>query len=94
MAHKLGDFGNVRASMDIRKMDDLEGKPVTILSYSIIQGRQGSYAMMRCVDQDGNEFSMSCGGAFVIEALAEAKLENAFPVEATFVRKGRAWLVE
>ncbi len=94
MARNLGEFGNVRSSLDIRKMDDIAGQVVTIESYSIITGRTGPYAMMRCVDHDGAEFSVSCGGAFVVEALAEAKAANAFPVEATFTRKGRAWLVE
>jgi len=91
---KLGDFGKLRLQEKTYKMTDVQGIPLVITDFSLEDGRFGEFAWITATKPDGERIKVRCGGSFVIEALKEAQSANALPVEATFVLRGNAWVVD
>ena len=94
VSHKLGDYGELRTMEKTLKMEDIQGVPVTIVSFELEDGRFGEFAWLQINMPGKGRVKVRCGGSFVIKALKEAQTADALPVEATFVQRGNAWVVE
>lgn len=91
---KLSEYGSINSSKNVKKMDEVEGKPLTIEGFSTVEGDYGEYAMIKVKDAEGSEFTVMTGASLIIEALEDVKAKNAFPVDATFIKRGRAWICD
>ena len=89
----LKDFGNFKYD-NMVKMDDIAGKPVTIQAVDFTKGQFGNIVIIRAVTQEGELISVVTGSAVIESALHDVAVNDAFPVQATFVKKGRMWFVE
>lgn len=76
-----------------KKLEQLAEKPLTILSFVTFEGSLCTMALVRYRDSDGEERSFTTGGKFVLEALSAADKANAFPLDAKFVKQGKAWTI-
>jgi hypothetical protein len=91
---RLKDYSSFDDSTEVVSLEDIEEREVTIQSVQFVEGSYGKYCFMNVLLPEGNEVRVMTGGRFIIEALEKAQAEGAFPVDATFVKKGRAWLFE
>ncbi len=94
MANKLSSYGQLNQTQNRVKMDEILDTEVTVNGFTLVQGKNGSYAVMDVTKADGEKVTVSCGGSFIIEALIQAKANKAFPVSATFTKKGNAYWAE
>jgi hypothetical protein len=76
------------------RLDDIMGKTVTILDAEFKTGNFGPYAVMAVDVGDGETQHIMTSAMLVLDALENAAAENAFPVDATFKKRGRVWIVE
>jgi hypothetical protein len=91
---KLGEFGQLRLQEKTLRMQDIQGVPVIITDFAEEDGRFGKFFWLNVTLADGEKVKVRCGGSFIMDALREAKEAGALPVEATFVLRGNAWVVE
>lgn len=91
---KLGNYGDLRTMEKTRKMDDIAGKPVTITAIAEEEGRFGTFLWLTVLTAEGETYKVQSGGSLINKALREVKEADAFPVEATFVKRGNAWVTE
>lgn len=89
----LKDFGNFKYD-NMVKMEDIEGKALTIEAADFTKGQFGNIVIIRAVTNEGELISIVTGSAVIASALRDVADSDAFPVEATFVKKGRMWFVE
>jgi hypothetical protein len=75
------------------RLDDIAGKPLTILAVEYKTGDYGDYAVFTAATKDGEQIEVMTGASLVMDALVNASAEEAFPVEATFVKRGRTWII-
>jgi len=90
---KLRDYGNFKYGVML-KMADVAGKPVTIEAADFTKGQYGEIVVIRIKDAKGKLGSIVTGSVLIKSALEDAKKQNAFPIDATFVKNGRMWDVE
>ena len=90
---KLQDYAEKQKQGVPNKLDSIEGQPVTVNSVSFNTGRFGTYAVMQVAINGGEVVPIMTGATLVIDALQHAYAEEAFPLEATFTRKGRVWII-
>jgi hypothetical protein len=89
----LKDFGNFKYD-NMVKMDDVAGKPLTIHAADFTKGQFGNIVIIRAATAEGELISIVTGSAVIASGLHDVAMNDAFPVEATFVKKGRMWFVE
>ena len=91
---KLSDYGKINASKTVVKLEEIEGKPVKLHSFTLVEGDFSEYAMIKASNEKGEEFTIMTGGTLIVEALKDAEAQKAFPLDATFVKRGKAWIAE
>jgi len=91
---KLSQYGDMNSADNLFTMSDVEGKPLTILGFNKGPGKFGEIYYIKAAFDTGEKVTVMCGGFLVKDALDEAQKAEAFPLEATFVKKGRAWIAE
>lgn len=75
-------------------IDDVVGKPITIIGARIAKGANGEFAFMDIAFKTGEVAKLTCGGQFVVDALKGALAAEAFPVDVTFRLRGRTIIFE
>ena len=90
----LGNFGSLRTQDKTYKMSDIMGVPVIVVDFELAEGDYGEFAWLTVLTEDEDRKKVRCGGTFILEALKEAKEAGALPVSATFILRGKAWVVE
>ena len=75
------------------RLDDIEGQVVTIHSAEYRTGDFGDYALLAVVLPGGEHVEVMTGAALVLDALKNAQEEGGFPCDATFMKKGRTWVI-
>ena len=90
----LRQYAKAQAEGGTPSLTEIEGKKVLVHSWELVEGKLGNYALLTIELEDGSVGQYRCGGMFVLDALANAEAEGVFPLEATFTRGGRAWIVE
>ena len=92
--HKLLDDAVKQAEGVPLRLDDIEGQAVTITDVEFSSGGFGTYITMTVVNKDGEVFDVMTGAKLVVDAIEHAFEGEHFPCEATFIRRGRTWLIE
>lgn len=90
---KLSDFGNFKYKTVV-KMEEVEGKEITIDKVSFSNGEFGRMAIMRVTLEDGELCTIMTSSDLITSALEEAAKENVLPLQVTFVKDGRMWTVK
>jgi hypothetical protein len=91
---RLKDYSSFDDSLEVMAIEEIEGQEVSIEGAQFTEGKYGEYAFMAVTLEDGSKVKVMTGARFILEALHKAEDEKAFPVDASFVKKGRAWLFE
>lgn len=94
MAKRLSEYSTFDLTTKIESLDDYQDQEVTVTGCRTAKGAFGDYMMVDIVDKDGELHTISCGGMVVMDALQNAKLHKAFPLEAKFAKSGRTWVIE
>ena len=76
------------------RLENIEGQEVMVTEVTFSSGAFGSYMTMKVVDADGEILDIMTGAKLVLDAIENAVDADALPCEATFVRRGRTWLIE
>jgi hypothetical protein len=90
----LAEFGDIHPEGETLSIDDVEGLQLTIKGYNEQKGDFGVYAMIYAVDPNGVDVVVRTGARLILAALRGAKEHDAFPVVATFKKRGLAWICE
>jgi len=91
---KLLDHAHKQAEGVPLRLDNIEGEPVTVTDVEFSSGSFGAYMTMKVVNKDGEVLDVMTGAKLVLDAIENAVDADALPCEATFVRRGRTWLIE
>ncbi len=76
------------------RIEDIQDVPVTITGVRFNSGQYGPYAVMTVVKEGGEILDVMTSAMLVLDALENATVQEAFPVEAMFTLKGRTWTIE
>ena len=90
----LGMFAKRQAEGVPLRLDDIAGKTVTVLDAEFKTGNFGTYAVMAIDAGDGETQHVMTSAMLILDALENAAAEGAFPIDATFKKRGRCWIVE
>jgi len=90
----LADYMPAGAGISSVAMSEVEGQQLTVLSFDVVNGRYGQFALIYCVDEDGDDITVRSSSSFIISALMNAKQQGALPAKAIFRKVGQAWTVE
>lgn len=85
----LGAYGTQNMADVPLHIQDVVGKPITILSARLAKGQNGEFAFMDIAFKSGEVAKLTCGGMFVVDALKGVIAEEGFPVDVTFRMRGR-----
>jgi hypothetical protein len=91
---RLADFGNMAEAKSLVTMADLENEEVEIMSFTLARGEHGNFATLKVTRASGEIVTVRTASAYILAALKEAKIKNAFPVAAVFTQHGKTWLVD
>ena len=91
---RLADYMPAGAGISSVAMSEVEGQELTVLSFDVVNGRYGQFALIYCVDENGEDITVRSSSSFIISALMNAKQQGALPAKATFRKVGQAWTVE
>lgn len=91
---RLGDYGLMDRDSEALHIQDIEGQEVIIQGVDILEGQHGDYVMMSVVVEGGEIVKVMSGGMYVVDALKDAIVKKAFPVETRFEKRGRAWIFD
>jgi len=91
---RLGDYGLKDRESEALRIDDIEGQEVIIQGVDVLEGQYGDFCIMSVVVEGGEIVKVMSGGMFVVDALKDAIAKEAFPVEAKFYKRGRAWIFD
>jgi len=75
-------------------LDDIAGVEVTITGAGFGNGDFGEYAMIDVVNPEGETMNIQTSAMMVLDALRHAMEAQAFPLLATFKKRGRTWIME
>jgi hypothetical protein len=85
----LGSYAGANMVDVPMHIEDVIGKPLTILGARLAKGQNGEFAFMDIAFKSGDVAKLTCGGMFVVEALKQVIAEEGFPVDVTFRMRGR-----
>jgi hypothetical protein len=91
---RLADYGTPLSDLPVQNLEDVEGQELTLTDAHLVEGKYGTYTFITANNAEGEVFQIMTGGSFVVEAIKKVIEAKAFPVEVTFVKKGRAWLFQ
>jgi hypothetical protein len=72
---------------------DVADQELTIMDVKFSKGNFGIYAIANVVNVNGESLQIMTSGVLVVDALQRAEDAGAFPLKATFGRKGRTWTI-
>jgi hypothetical protein len=75
-------------------LDDIAGKEVHITEVEFKTGNFGPYAVMAIPDENGELQHVMTSAMLILDALENAVAAEALPLDATFKKRGRCWIVE
>jgi hypothetical protein len=91
---KLKDFMPKREGGDTATLEAYQGIPVTVTAVKFGQSQYGEIAFMDCITPSGEKVQIMTGAMLVMSALHNAVDAEALPLEATFNKPGRAWIIQ
>ena len=91
---RLADYGIRDRDAVTLRLEDLEGEEVKIMGAEIRDGNWGDFAVMDVMKEDAEVVTVVTGAIFVIDALKDATVKKAFPLDARFFKRGRTWIFE
>ena len=94
MSPRLLDFAEKQAANKTPRIDDIAGNPVIVQACALGTGSMGDYADMDVLTEDGEILTVRTWASLVVDALARAQEADAFPLPATFKKRGRPWIIE
>jgi len=88
---RLVDYGHLhKDAPDYNRLDDIAGRDVVIQEVDWFEGDFGAYVIMTVLDED-EPVKVRTGAKLVLDALADAEANEAFPLLVCFQRRGRTW---
>ena len=88
---RLSEYGQLhKEAPDFLRLEDVAGRDIVITEVQWYEGDFGPYVVMTVVDED-ETVKVRTGATLVLDALADAEANNAFPLVARFRRRGRTW---
>lgn len=88
---RLVEYGTLHTQKpDYERLEDIEGRDVVITEVEWFEGDYGQYCIMTIVDGDDTS-RVRTGAMLVVDALADAEANGAFPLAVRFKRRGRTW---
>lgn len=94
MANRLEDYAERQKQGVPQNLDLILNDPVTVESVEFRNGDYGEYAVLDAVMNTGEVVRVQTGAMLIMDALRNAQAAGAFPVEATFTKEGRLYLVK
>lgn len=91
---RLVDYAERQKEGSPPKIGDILGQEVTVQSVQFLTGKFGEYALFEIIDMNGELQRIQTTGMLVIDALKHAEAQEAFPVQAKFVRNDRTFVME
>jgi hypothetical protein len=78
-----------------KPFEDYLDKPLVIHTCRSVAGKNGEYMrMVVSLPGEDDQFYLSTGASQIMEVLKYLKENRSFPVEATFTKAGRAYLIK
>ena len=93
-AKRLSDYGDFASFGNTVSADDVAGDELKVTDVHFVSGKLGEYAVISAFTETGDQISVRCGGALILEALHKVLETNALPVQLKLVKRGRAWIAE
>ena len=88
---RLAQYGTLhKEKPDYDRLEDVAGHEVVITEVQWFEGDYGEYVIMTVVDGD-DTIKVRTGATLIVDALTDVVAQEALPVAATFVRRGRTW---
>jgi len=94
MATRLVNFAERQQAGVPNSLDVILGDALTVESVEFRNGDYGEYAVMDVTVETGEILRIQTGAMLILDALHNAAVADAFPLEATFVKEGRLYLVK
>ena len=91
---RLLEFAVRQKEGGLPKVSDILGEEVKIVSVEFLQGKVGEYAIFDIVDDEGELTRIQTTGMLVVDALKHCQAEKGFPVDVTFQRNDRTYVIE
>jgi hypothetical protein len=91
---RLSGYGKLDRNATAARLDDIAGQEVTVTGFRVAPGKYGDFAFLDVVLATGESLLVMSGGMFVLDALIDAKNADAFPLQVSFHKKGKAWMFE
>ena len=89
---KLSTYGSMSSADNLMTMADVEGQPLKVLGFNKGPGKFGEVYYLKCSTAEGEKITVMCGAFLIKEAIDEVAASDGFPVDATFTKKGKAWI--
>lgn len=91
---RLSEYAPNSGWSKAKALSEIANLEVVIEGYTIRDGRYGPVAVMSVTLDDGEKEKVITGSKVIMEALKRASEDKAFPVRATFRKRGQAWVIE
>ena len=91
---RLAEYGTPISDLPVISLDDVQGQELHLTEAHLVNGKYGEYVFITANNDEGEVFQIMTGGNFVVEAIKKVIDAKAFPVDVTFIKKGRAWLFQ
>ena len=91
---RLVEYAERQAEGSPPKIGDIIGQEVEVTGVEFKDGKFGEYALFEIIDVNGEIQRIQTTGMLVIDALKHAEAQGAFPVQVTFKRNDRTFIME
>lgn len=91
---RLLEYAERQKEGGLPKVSDILGQEVRITGVEFLMGKVGEYAIFEIVDDNGELQRIQTTGMLVVDALKHAQAAEAFPLDATFTRNDRTYVIE
>ena len=91
---RLTDYADLQGAEAPLRLGDILDQEVTVTEVRFFQAEFGRCAIMTVIDENGEILRVMCGGFLVVDALEHAAEANAFPLDVTFSKRERTWVME
>jgi len=88
---RITDVAGVEPLTPAIPLRDLLNAELTILGFEQRQGDYGPFAILTCLNRDGEQIRVTTGAAAVLRKLQAVQEKGAFPVKARVVKIGRLY---
>ena len=91
---RLSSYSNTQLPRERHNLIEIQDVEVTIHAAKVGTTQMGEFAAMECELPTGERMWFVTSGFIVIDAIKKALDDNALPLQATFRRPERAWIIE